>query len=66
MTRQIYLSAALLLLLTLAGCGQNGPLYIPGNPSEMKLPPQAPQEQVDEQDEDEDEDETRDDTDNGS
>ena len=53
MMRHTYLCAAVLLAFVLAGCGQNGPLYLPGNPSEMKVPPQAPQESSDEQDEDE-------------
>ena len=33
--------AALLLTLTLAGCGQSGPLYVPGDPSSIKAPPEA-------------------------
>jgi predicted small lipoprotein YifL len=28
--------ATLLPILTLSGCGQKGPLYLPGNPSEIK------------------------------
>jgi predicted small lipoprotein YifL len=28
--------AILLPVLTLGGCGQQGPLYLPGNPSEIK------------------------------
>ena len=32
--------AALLLTLTLAGCGQSGPLYVPGDPSSIKAPPE--------------------------
>lgn len=28
--------------LFLAGCGQSGPLYIPGNPSTMAVPPENP------------------------
>lgn len=32
------LSAAL-LLLQFAGCGQNGPLYLPGNPTEVQEAP---------------------------
>ena len=30
---------ALALLLLLSACGQSGPLYIPGNPSEVREPP---------------------------
>jgi len=32
---------ALLLTLLLAGCGQSGPLYVPGDPSSIKAPPEA-------------------------
>ncbi|MDX1515417.1 MAG: lipoprotein [Woeseiaceae bacterium] len=28
-----------LLVLAVAGCGQSGPLYLPGNPSEVRQPP---------------------------
>lgn len=28
--------AIMLPVLTLSGCGQKGPLYLPGNPSEIK------------------------------
>ncbi len=30
---------ALAFLLLLSACGQSGPLYIPGNPSEVREPP---------------------------
>jgi len=30
---------ALLTILFLAGCGQSGPLYIPGDPSSIEAPP---------------------------
>ena len=30
---------AVLAVLVLAGCGQSGPLYIPGNPSRIESPP---------------------------
>ena len=51
MMRHTYLWAVLLFGLLLVGCGQNGPLYLPGNPSEMKLPPQAPEESTNDEDE---------------
>ena len=40
--RTIGLAAALIASL-LAACGQKGPLYLPGNPSEIRteVPPQA-------------------------
>lgn len=31
--------AALILAFVVAGCGQSGPLYIPGNPSKIEQPP---------------------------
>ncbi len=45
--------AALLLILSLVACGQSGPLYLPGNPSEVqKLPKQVPELPAGEEDED--------------
>lgn len=31
--------AAVILAFIIAGCGQNGPLYIPDNPSKIEQPP---------------------------
>ena len=31
--------ASLLFAFILAGCGQSGPLYVPGNPSRIQEPP---------------------------
>ena len=41
---------ALLLSLLLAGCGQSGPLFVPGDPSSIETPPQpaASEEEKDE------------------
>jgi predicted small lipoprotein YifL len=55
MTRRILPPAALLLL---SACGQSGPLYLPGNPSQVQAPPPPP-EQPDEREDDEDDDEYR-------
>jgi len=33
--------AAMILAFVVAGCGQSGPLYIPGNPSKIEQPPPA-------------------------
>ena len=33
----------LLLLGVLAGCGQSGPLYVPGDPSSIKTTPAIPE-----------------------
>lgn len=33
--------AAVSFLFMATGCGQSGPLYIPGNPSKIQQPPQT-------------------------
>ncbi len=38
---------ALFLVGLLAACGQSGPLYVPGDPSEIKTTPQAPEAEED-------------------
>ena len=44
MTHSSKTLATLLLIFSLAGCGQSGPLYLPGNPSEVQsLPRQVPE-----------------------
>ena len=49
---------ALLLILSLVGCGQSGPLYLPGDPSEVQnLPKQVPELPEDDEDDDEDDNE---------
>ncbi len=30
---------SILIALAVAGCGQSGPLYMPGDPSQMTFPP---------------------------
>ena len=48
--------AGLLLIFSLVGCGQSGPLYLPGDPSEVQnLPTQVPE--LPEEDDDEDDNE---------
>jgi predicted small lipoprotein YifL len=46
----------LFLVLLVAGCGQSGPLYVPGDPSSIQSPPAEPQvsEEKDEETEDDD------------
>ena len=44
--------AALALALLSTGCGQSGPLYLPGNPSKIQSPPQAPADAEEGEDED--------------
>ncbi len=50
------LLAALVMLFALSACGQSGPLYIPGDPSRMSVPPENPEniQQTDQQSDDED------------
>ena len=54
MQRSLIALAALLFVLLYSGCGQSGPLYLPGDPSRMESVPPAP---VDAEDEDKQEDE---------
>ncbi len=52
-----YLLALMLGFLFAAGCGQSGPLYLPGDPSEIRTEaPPPPQTQTEENDEDDDQD----------
>ena len=50
--------ATLFLLGILAGCGQSGPLYVPGDPSSIQTPPETP-ETEEETDEDGEDDESQ-------
>ncbi len=51
----------LLALLFAAGCGQKGPLYLPGNPSQIKTDvPSQDEGQTEEDDEDDEEEEAQD------
>jgi len=34
----------LFLILLIAGCGQSGPLYVPGDPSSIQSPTEEPKE----------------------
>jgi predicted small lipoprotein YifL len=49
------IAAAGLVLLVLAGCGQKGPLFLPGNPSEVRPVPEQEQAGTDRDEEKEDE-----------
>jgi predicted small lipoprotein YifL len=50
----------LLALLFAAGCGQKGPLYLPGDPSEIKTDvPPPEQNEAEEDDEDDEEEESQ-------
>ena len=50
MTRYFCLLAVFLFLM---GCGQSGPLYLPGDPSEIRESPTRPVENNNEDDEEE-------------
>ena len=57
MTQSKITLASLLLIFSFVGCGQSGPLYLPGDPSEVQnLPSQLPQTPEVETDEDDKED----------
>jgi predicted small lipoprotein YifL len=45
---------AMLLILLLAGCGQSGPLYIPGDPSSIESAAEQPVSEEDKDDDPED------------
>ena len=49
-----FLVALCAFLFIAAGCGQTGPLYIPGNPSRIEQPPPAAESTADEEEETED------------
>ena len=51
-TRTAATLLGLWLALSLAGCGQSGPLYLPGNPSEVEAPPAEPASADDDEDKD--------------
>jgi len=46
--------AAFSFLFVAAGCGQSGPLYIPGNPSKIQQPPPQAESTAEEEGENED------------
>lgn len=56
MKRLTFLLAGLACLFVFSGCGQSGPLYVPGNPSQMAVPPAKDTANKEQQDDDEKED----------
>jgi len=54
MTRFTLLLVAIFGFL-LAGCGQSGPLYLPGDPSEIQQAPQPVETETEDEDEEPDE-----------
>ncbi len=55
MKRLTFLIAACTFMFLFSGCGQSGPLYIPGNPSQMAVPPSQPPASEEESEENNDE-----------
>ena len=55
MKRLTFLIAAFAFTFLFSGCGQSGPLYIPGNPSQMAVPPSQPPVSEEESEESDDE-----------
>ena len=47
MSRARFAVYFVLTAIILAGCGQSGPLYMPGNPSQMTVPATQPAESTD-------------------
>jgi len=56
MKRLFVALCALSFAFIVTGCGQSGPLYIPGNPSKIENPPPPPDENEEEKEEDSDND----------
>ncbi len=55
-TRNVAIVLSLLLAGLVSGCGQKGPLYLPGSPSEVQSVTQQPTQQQAPTEEDDDED----------
>ena len=61
MKRLTFVLAVIALGFLFSGCGQSGPLYIPGDPSTMAVPPsQAPTSEESEESEEEEDSESSD------
>jgi len=58
LTRFIFALVASSFVLLSAGCGQSGPLYLPGNPSEVQSPSTSTPDADEEKDNKEDDGET--------
>ena len=55
MMRLIILLAALGGVSVFTGCGQSGPLYLPGDPSEVRQVPQPAEQEAEDEEEEADE-----------
>ncbi len=56
MKRLLLALFALTSVFVVAGCGQSGPLYLPGDPSTIQTAPPQPEEPQQDDDEEDDED----------
>jgi predicted small lipoprotein YifL len=54
MKRLTFLISVLVFMFPFSGCGQSGPLYVPGNPSTMAVPPSQEPAAEDEPEEEQD------------
>jgi predicted small lipoprotein YifL len=54
MKRLTFLIAVVACMFLFSGCGQSGPLYVPGNPSTMAVPPSQQTTGEDESEEEQD------------
>ena len=55
MMRLIFLVAAFAGISFITGCGQSGPLYLPGDPSEVRQAPPPVEEEAEDDEEEADE-----------
>ena len=53
MKRLFAVLAAISFLFVAPGCGQSGPLYIPGNPSKIQQPPPQAESTADQEEQEE-------------
>ncbi len=54
MKRLLLMLSAIALSMSASGCGQSGPLYLPGNPSQIEPPAEQPAAEPVEPEDDED------------
>ena len=55
MMRLFFLVAAIAGISSVTGCGQSGPLYLPGDPSEVRQAPPPVEQEAEDDEEDADE-----------
>ena len=52
MNRSVIALVVLIAAMPFVGCGQSGPLYLPGDPSQIQTPPPPPAPPADDDEED--------------